>query len=51
MGEAGYEHKSRHTFLYKTHCMTSSKEPYSLVKIFLTVFKIEGIVALAIKER
>ena len=29
----------------------SSTEPYSLMKIFLTVFKIEGIVALAIKGR
>ena len=30
---------------------TSSTEPYSLIKISLTVFKIEGIVALTIKER
>ena len=31
--------------------MTSSTEPYSLMKIFLTVFKIESIVALTIKGR
>ena len=30
---------------------TSSTEPCSLMKIFLTVFKIEGIVALTIKGR
>ena len=30
---------------------TSSTEPYSHIKISLTVFKIEGIVALSIKER
>ena len=31
--------------------MTSSTEPYSLMKIFQTVFKIEGTVALTIKGR
>ena len=47
----GYEHKSRHT-LYTRHIVTtSSTELYSLMKIFLTVFKIEGIVALIIKGR
>ena len=39
-------------FFYTRHIgMTSSTEPYSLMKIFLTVFKIEGIVALTIKGR
>ena len=50
-GEGGqaYEHKSRH-ILYTRHIVTtSSTEPYSLMKIFLTVFKLEGIVALTIK--
>ena len=31
--------------------MTSSTEPYSLMKIFLTVFKIGGLVALTIRRR
>ena len=47
----GYEQKSRH-ILYTRHIVTtSSTESYSLMKIFLTVFKIEGIEALTIKER
>ena len=46
----GYEHKSRHIFYTRRIGMTSSTEPYSLMKIFLIVFKIEGIVALTIKE-
>ena len=33
------------------HIVTSSKEPYSLMKIFQTVFKIQGIVALTIKGK
>ena len=42
-GGGVYEHKSRH-ILYTRHIVTtSSTEPYSLMKIFLTVFKIEGI--------
>ena len=46
-----YEHQSRY-ILYTRHIVTtSSTEPYSLMKIFLAVFKIEGIVALTIKER
>ena len=49
--ERGYEYKSRRIF-YTRHIVTnSSTEPYSLMKIFLTVFKIEGIVALTIKGR
>ena len=51
VGWGGYEHKSRH-ILYTRHIVTtSSTELYNLMKIFLTVFKIEGIVALTIKER
>ena len=47
----GYEHKSRH-ILYTRHIVTtSSTERSSLIKIFLTVFKIEGAVALTIKAR
>ena len=39
----GYEHKSRH-ILYTRHTVTtSSTEPCSLMKIFLTVFKIEAL--------
>ena len=39
-------------FFYARHIgTTSSTEAYSLMKIFQTVFKIEGIVALIIKER
>ena len=39
-------------FFYTRHIgMTSSTEPYSLMKIFLTVFKIEGIAALTINGR
>ena len=50
-GKGGYKHKSRH-ILYTRHIVTtSSTEPYILMKIFLTVFKIEGIVALTIKKR
>ena len=50
-GGGGYEHKSRH-ILYTSHIVTtSSKEPYNLMKIFQTVFKIEGIVAKTIKGR
>ena len=38
-GGGGYEHKSRH-ILYTRHIVTiSSTKPYSLMKIFLTVFK------------
>ena len=46
-----YEH-TRHHILYTRHIVTiSPTELYSLMKIFLTVFKIEGIVALTIKGR
>ena len=46
-----YQNKSHH-ILYTRHIVTtSSTEPYSLMKIFLAVFKIEVIVALSIKER
>ena len=39
-------------FFHTKHIVTtSSTEPYGLIKIFLTVFKIEGIVALIIKGR
>ena len=41
-----------HIFFYTRHIgMTYSTEPYSLMKIFPSVFKIEGIVALTIKGR
>ena len=44
----GYEHKS-HPIFYTRHIVTaSSTELYSLVKIFLMVFKIEGTVALKV---
>ena len=44
-----YKHKSCHIFLYKTHWHDLFyRALYSLMKIFLTVFKIEGIVALTI---
>ena len=45
-----YEHKCHHIF-YTRHIVTTSSTElyYSLVKIFLMVFKIEGIVALTIK--
>ena len=50
-GGQGYDYKSRY-ILYTRHIvMTSSTEPYSLMKIFLTVFKIEVIVALTIKGK
>ena len=50
-GEEGYEHNRCH-ILYTRHTVTtSSTEPYHLMKIFLTVFKIEGIVALTIQGR
>ena len=49
--ERGFQHKSRH-ILYTRHIVkTSSTVPHSLMKIFLTVFKIEGIVTLTIKGR
>ena len=39
-------------FIYKTYCHDLFyTQPYSLVKLFLTVFKIEGTVALTIKGR
>ena len=51
-GEGGRcEHKSSHFFYTRHTVITSSTEPYSLVKIFPMVFKIEGIVALTIKGR
>ena len=50
-GGGGYEQKSRHIFYTRNIVTTSSTESYSLMKIFQTVFKIEGIEALTIKER
>ena len=47
----GYEHKSRHILYIRHIVTTSSTEPYSFMKIFLTEFKIEDIVALTIKGR
>ena len=44
----GYEHKSRHIFY--CHDLIFA-ESYGLMKMFLTEFKIEGIVALTIKGR
>ena len=39
-------------FFYTRHIVTiTSTEPYSLMKIFLMVFKIEGIVAVIIKGK
>ena len=49
--EGGYEHKSHHLFYTRYIATTYSTKLYSLMKIFLMVFKIEGIVALIIKER
>ena len=47
----GYEHESCH-ILYTRHTVTTSTtELYSLMILFLMVFKIMGIVALAIKGR
>ena len=37
--------------LYTRHIGTSSTEPYSLMKIFLMLFKIKVVVALTIKGR
>ena len=43
--------KSRH-ILYTRHIVTtSSTQPYTLMKILLTVYKVEGILALIIKGR
>ena len=51
-GGGGGVIKTRHHILYTRHIVTTfTIERYSLMKIFLTVFKIEGIVALAIKGR
>ena len=51
VGGGGYVHKSHH-ILYTIHIVTtSSTEPYSNMKIFLTVSKKEGIVAFNIKRR
>ena len=47
----GYEHDSCHIFYTRHIVTTSSIELYSLMKIFLMVFKIGGIVALTIKGR
>ena len=50
--ERRYEHMIASHILYTRHIVTtSSTEPYSPMKILLTVFKIEGIVALTIKGR
>ena len=46
-----YENISRHIFYTRHIVTTSSTEPYSLMKIFPTVIKIEGIVALTIEGR
>ena len=37
--------------IHKTHCHELFYRTYSLMKIFLTVFKIEGIVVITIKCR
>ena len=52
-GGRGYKHKSCHIFYTRHTGMPSSIEPYSLMKIFLTVFKKESIqfVVLTIKGR
>ena len=47
----GYEHKRRHVSCTRHIVMNCSRELYSLIKIVLTVFTIEGIVALTIKGR
>ena len=46
-----YEQKSRHILNTRHIVTTSSTEPYSLMKIYLTVLKKEGLVALTIKGR
>ena len=43
--------KRRHIVYTRHIAMTSSTEPYRLMKIFITIFKIEVIVALTIKGR
>ena len=49
---ASYEHERQpHIFHTRHIVMISSTELYSLMKIFLIVFKIEGILALTIKGR
>ena len=50
-GCGGHEHKSSHILCTRHIVTTSSTKPYSLMKTFLTVIKIEGIVALTIKGR
>ena len=47
----GYANMSHHIFFIVLHYTTSCTELYSLMKIFLMIFKIEGIVALTIKGR
>ena len=45
-GAARYEHERQPPYFYTRHKVTiSSTELYSLMKIFLMVFKIEGTVA------
>ena len=49
-GGGGNEHEKEPHIFYTQHIVTiSSTKLYSLMKIFLMVFKIEGIVALTIK--
>ena len=40
-----YEHASRHIIYTQHIVMTSSTEPYSFMKIILTVFKVESTAA------
>ena len=47
--KGGYEQKSHHILYIRHNVKTSSTQPYSLMKIFLMVFKTEGIVALNMK--
>ena len=51
LGGRGYEYNSRHILYIRHIVTTSSTEPYSLIKIFLTELKTEGIVAFKIKGR
>ena len=44
-GVVSYDHKSCHILKTRHIVMTSSTEPYCLKTVFLTVFKLEGIVA------
>ena len=45
------EHESRHILFTRHIVVTSSTEPYSFIKIIMTVFKIESFAAETIKGK